>query len=83
MTSRLFSLIAGWKAKLIAAGVLLAVFGAALLQAYLKGKQSVRSSIERKNLKAMRQRKEIEDDVSAMDHADIDERFSEYMRDDR
>ena len=83
MIGRLLGFLGGWKAKLAAMGVFLAVLAGALLRAFLAGKASARRAADKANLKAMRKRKDINDDVEAMGHADLDERFSEYMRDDR
>lgn len=83
MIGRLFGFLSGWKAKLAALGVAVAAFGAVLLKAYLAGKSAARTAADKASLKAMRRRKEINDEVEAMGHADVDKRFAEYMRDDR
>ncbi|WP_029061760.1 hypothetical protein [Labrenzia sp. DG1229] len=83
MIARLVSFLGGWKAKLAGAGILAVALGAALLKAFLAGKSAARAAAEKANLKAMRKRKEVNDEVEAMGHADLDKRFSEYMRDDR
>ncbi|MBO6895227.1 MAG: hypothetical protein JJ866_25050 [Roseibium sp.] len=83
MIARLFGFLSGWKAKLAALGVVVAAFGAVLLKAYLAGRAAARTAADKASLKAMRRRKEINDEVEAMGHADVDKRFAEYMRDDR
>lgn len=83
MISRLLAFLGGWKAKLAALGLLLAAIGPALLKAFLAGKAAARTEVDKANLKAMRKRKEIDNEVEAMGHADLDERFSKYLRDDR
>ncbi|MBG6211780.1 hypothetical protein IWQ49_006471 [Labrenzia sp. EL_126] len=83
MIVRLVSFLGGWKAKLAGAGILAAAFGAVLLKAFLAGKSAEKQAAEKAKLIAMRKRKEINDEVEAMGHADLDQRFSEYMRDDR
>lgn len=77
----LLNLLAGWKARLAVVGV--AGILALIAKAYLAGKAAVRTKETKRRLQAMQDRKEVEDDVEAMGHADLDERFSEYMRDDR
>lgn len=83
MIARLASFLGGWKAKLAAGAVLAAAFAAALLRAFLAGRSAEKQAAEKAKLTAMRKRKEINDEVEAMGHADLDQRFSEYMRDDR
>jgi hypothetical protein len=81
MIGRLLDLLGGWKLKLAAVGLALAAFGAALLRAYLAGRASVRAAADKARLKAMRKRKEIDDEVAAMDRSDLDERWNSYLRD--
>lgn len=81
MISRALSFLTGWKARLLALGGALALFAAMLAKVYLAGKAAERQSIDRNALDAMRKRKEVDDDVAAMDHADLDERYLKYLRD--
>ncbi|EFO30913.1 conserved hypothetical protein [Roseibium sp. TrichSKD4] len=81
MIARLVSFFTGWKAKLLALSAILAALGAVLARVYLLGKAATQQAAERTAIKAMRRRKEVDDEVSAMDHSDLDEHFSKYMRD--
>lgn len=83
MIARLLEFLGGWKAKLAALGLLLAALSAALLKAFLAGKAAARAAADKANLKAMRKRKEIDDEVNSLDHADLDDRYSKWLRDKR
>ena len=70
----------GWHGAVMAAAGLLAVLG------YGKGRadasRDARVSIDRRNTQAMKDRKDIDDDVDQMGSNDIDSNFARWMRGD-
>lgn len=69
----------GWQGAVVAAAGLLAVLG------YGKGRYDAareqRAATDRRNTQAMKDRKEIDDDVSEMGSNDLDSAYQRWLRD--
>lgn len=72
------------KAKLyrLAAGAFIAAAFAAYWRIREDGKNAVRLEQQRRNAEAVKDRKEIDDEVADLGSNDVDERFARWMRDD-
>lgn len=70
----------GWRGAIAAAGLLLPVLG--FRWATNLGAERERSKATDRNLNAMKDRKEIDDEVDNLGSNDVDERFARWMRDD-
>jgi hypothetical protein len=70
----------GWQGAVVAAAGFLAAFG------YGKGRYDAmrdeRAANDRRNNQAMKDRKEIDDEITGLGSNDVDERFARWMRDD-
>jgi len=74
----IWSRVSGW---LAAAGVALAVLAGVFLYGRAGGKADAEAEQARKNAKAIKKARDVEDDVNKMGDADIDRRLGEWMRD--
>jgi NADH:ubiquinone oxidoreductase subunit 6 (subunit J) len=73
--------LAGVRLKLILAGAVALAIVVALARAFYAGKRSERDAQAVRNAAAVRQAKEIADEVHSMARADVDRRLSRWMRD--
>lgn len=73
----LLSKVGGWLAAVGA--VLLLVLGA-LANARRQGKAAMQAEQDQKRAEARQTRKEIDDEVDGLGHADLDQRFSRWLR---
>lgn len=55
-------------------------FLAAMFGAYYKGRKSERAKQDSADLKAIREKKEIDHEVESLGPADVDKRFERYQR---
>lgn len=76
----LLAKLKGWLA--LAGGIVLLVAGA-FLRGWLKGAAAVKAKATEKRLKAIKARKEIEDEIDGLGHADLDERFKRWLSDNK
>lgn len=70
----------GWRGAIAAAGLILPVLG--FRWATNLGAERERSKATDRNLNAMKDRKEIDDEIDQLGSNDVDERFARWMRDD-
>ncbi len=70
----------GWQGAVVAAAGLLAAFG------YGKGRYDAardsQAATDRRNAQAMKDRKDVDDEIADLGSNDVDERFARWMRDD-
>jgi hypothetical protein len=59
----------------LATAIIAAMFGA-----YRKGRKAERARQDQADLKAVREKKEIDDELANLGPADVDERFERYRR---
>lgn len=81
MIERLLGLFVGLKAKLvIGVGVALALLAFAA-RIFWAGKQSERAATVARNAAAMREAKNVADEIHSLDRTDVDRRLARWMRD--
>lgn len=81
MIGRLIGFFVGLKAKLvIGVGVALAILALAV-RIFWAGKQSERAATAARNAAAMREAKDVADEIHSLDRADVDRRLARWMRD--
>lgn len=77
----LLSLIPGGTVTAVLAAVAGVLF--AIWRAFSAGKTSERAKRSEERLEAVKDKKEIDDEVDALSPADVDARFKRWMQDDR
>lgn len=78
LVTGIWSRVSGW---LAAAGVALAVIAGVFLYGRAGGKADAEAEQARKNAKAIKKARGVEDEIQGMGDADVDRRLSEWMRD--
>jgi hypothetical protein len=73
----LWSKVGGW---LAAAGALLLLFFGAWQRGRSEGKAAMKAEQDQKRAEARQSRKDIDDEVDGLGHADLDQRFSRWLR---
>lgn len=71
--------IKGWAAL---AGVALLAIGVAFWKGRAEGKRLIEAEQARRRLEAVKQRKDVEDEVDQLGHADLDTAYKRWLRDD-
>lgn len=75
----LWGKIKGWAA--LAGAALLAV-GVAFLKGRSEGRRVFEAKRTEQRVGAMKERKDVDDEIDSLGHADVDQRLAKWMRDD-
>ena len=70
------------KAALAIAGAVIIAIGIAFLRGRKAGIDHIEAEQDRRRLESMKQRKEIDDDISNLGSNDVDQSLARWMRDD-
>lgn len=71
------------KGYLFAAGAALAVIGGAYMKGRVDRKRELEAERQKERLRAIQQRKDVDDEVGNLGASDLDERYREWLRDTR
>lgn len=75
--TRLWSKVSGWLAGV---GALIALGFGLWLKGRQEGKAAIRTEQDQKRAEARQAKKESDDEVDGLGHADLDERFNRWVR---
>lgn len=70
------------KAALAIAGAVIVAIGIAFLRGRKAGIDHIEAEQDRRRLESMKQRKEVDDDISNLGSNDVDQSLARWMRDD-
>lgn len=79
--SWLLETLAGWRLKAAAIGAALLLVLAGMVRAYRAGLRHAAQQADRRRIEALRKRGQIDDEIDTLGHADLDRRWSDWMRD--
>lgn len=79
--SWLLETLAGWRLKAAAIGAALLLVLAGMVRAYRAGLRAAAQEADRRRIEALRRKGQIDDEIDTLGHADLDRRWSEWMRD--
>lgn len=70
------------KTGLALAGAFFIALGIAFLKGRAEGKRVLQAEQDRARLNAMKHRKDVDDEIDSLGHADIDSELAKWLRDD-